>query len=350
MGGLSRRFVKMNELRDSGLDPLIIDAGDLFFSTANINSNNKESELYRAGAILEGYDRVGCDAINIGHYEVLNGLSFLKNMEEKTEIPFLSANLRDSKTNKLLFEPFRIIVKESLKIGIVGVTDKLPDTTMSMIADDYIEAGNHYIDEVSNQADIIVIMVNSDRKTYSELPTVFSNADFIVTSGSTNMTRENTKQKDGGPFLYSCGKQGKYMSVLSVEIEDKKAPIVDVSSHEKNISSIHKRFERLQKKDPNKSLDELYAGQANVLKIIEQNRIKLKESETAIKSAQNTLKFETIPLNKKIKDNPELLAFVDESLATCTSLKPKTAKITPNPKPNKKGKPKPKQKHIGHDH
>jgi len=260
----------------------------------------------------------------------------------------LSANLRDSKTNKLLFEPFRIIVKESLKIGIVGVTDKLPDTTMSMIADDYIEAGNHYIDEVSNQADIIVIMVNSDRKTYSELPTVFSNADFIVTSGSTNMTRENTKQKDGGPFLYSCGKQGKYMSVLSVEIEDKKAPIIDVSSHEKNISSINKRFERLQKKDPNKSLDELYAGQANVLKIIEQNRIKLKESETAIKSAQNTLKFETIPLNKKIKDNPELLAFVDESLATCTSLKPKTAIISP--KPNKKGKPKPKQKHIGHDH
>ncbi|MBT4369485.1 MAG: hypothetical protein HOD18_02925, partial [Candidatus Marinimicrobia bacterium] len=258
----------MNELRESGVDPLIIDAGDLFFSTANLNSTNKKSELYRAGAILEGYNRVGCDAINVGHYEVLNGLSFLKSMEEKTEIPFLSANLRDAQTNKLLFEPFRIIEKGLLKIGIVGVTDKLPDTTKSMIADNYVEAGNHYIDEASKQADIIVIMVNSDRKTYSELPTLFANADFIVTSGSTNMTRENTRQKEGGPFLYSCGKQGKYMSVLSVEMEDKKAPIVDISSHEKNISSIRKRFERLQKKDPNKSLDELYAGQANVLKII----------------------------------------------------------------------------------
>jgi len=341
----------MNELRDSGVDPLIIDAGDLFFSTASLNSTNKKSELYRAGAILEGYNRVGCDAINVGHYEMLNGLSFLKSMEEKTEIPFLSANLRDAQTNELLFEPFLIIEKESLKIGIVGVTDKLPDTTKSMVADNYIEAGNHYIDEASNQADIIVIMVNSDRKTYSELPTLFANADFIVTSGSTNMTRENTKQKDGGPFLYSCGKQGKYMSVLSVEMEDARAPIVDISSHEKNISSIRKRFERLQKKDPNKSLDELYAGQANVLKIIEQNRNKLKESETAIKSAQNTLTFETIALNKKIKDDPELLAFVDESLATCSSLKPKSAKTGSTSK-SKKGKPKPrkKQNHIGHDH
>ena len=70
----------MNELRDSGVDPLIIDAGDLFFSTASLNSTYKKSELYRAGAILEGYNRVGCDAINVGHYEVLNGLSFLKSM------------------------------------------------------------------------------------------------------------------------------------------------------------------------------------------------------------------------------------------------------------------------------
>ena len=55
----------MNELRDSGVDPLIIDAGDLFFSTENLNSTNKKSELYRAAAILEGYNRVGCDAIKL---------------------------------------------------------------------------------------------------------------------------------------------------------------------------------------------------------------------------------------------------------------------------------------------
>jgi len=337
----------MNELRESGLDPLIIDAGDLFFSTANLNPTNKESELYRASAILEGYSRIGCDAINVGHYEMLNGLSFLKEMDEKTEIPFLSANLRDAKTNTLLFDPFSIVEKGTLKIGIIGVTDKLPDTTKSMITDDYVEAGNHYIDEISSKTDLIVMMVNSDRKTYSELPIHFANADFIVTSGSTNMTRPNTPQKDGGPYLYSCGKQGKYLSVLSVDIEDINNPIVDVSAHEKNIKSIRKRFERLQKKDPNKSLDELYAGQANVLKIIEQNRDKLKESEAVIKSAVNTMKFETIALNKKIRDNPELLAFVDESLAACSSLKPKIAKTAPRSNSKKKRKPDLKKKQSG---
>ena len=61
-----------------GIDPLVLDAGDLFFSTTKLDENNKESELYRAEAILEGYNRIGCDAINVGHYEMLNGLKFLK--------------------------------------------------------------------------------------------------------------------------------------------------------------------------------------------------------------------------------------------------------------------------------
>ena len=333
-------------MRDEGIDPLILDAGDLFFSTSKLNPTNIKSEKYRAGAILEGYSRIGCDAINVGHYEVLNGLSFLKQMETENDIPFLSANLRDPVTKSLLFQPYRIVEKGALKVGIIGVSDKLPDTTESIIADDYIEAGNSYIDEVSKEADLVVILVNSDRKTYSQLPEKFANADFIVTSGSTNMTRPNTPQKEGGPYIYSCGKQGKYLSVLTINLSDQTEPIIDVSSHEKNIKSIQRRFKKLQKKDPKKPLEELYANQKNVLKLIEQYRQDLKESEDVIQSAINTVEFQTVALNKKIQDNPEILAFVDESLATCSSLKPKEAKT------NEKSKSKPKYKgnHVGHDH
>ncbi len=302
--------------------------------------------------MLDGYSRIGCDAINVGHYEMLNGLAFLKKMDELCEIPFLSANLRDVETNDLIFEPYRIVEKGTLTVGIVGVTDKLPDTSKSMITDDYIEAGNRYINEVSKKADLVVILVNSDRKTYGDLPVKFANADFIVTSGSTNMTRPNTPQKEGGPYIYSCGKQGKYLSVLTVNYADDDEPIVDVSSHEKNIKSIQKRFERLQKKDPEKPLEELYANQKNVLKLIEQYRMDIQESENVIEEAVNTMQFETVALNKKIKDNPEFLAFVDESLATCSSLKPKVAKVAPKSKQKKKRKPNSKKhdSHAGHNH
>ena len=352
MGGLSRRSVKINEIRKSGIDPLILDAGDLFFSTNKITRNNKESQLFRAGAIVEGYNRIGCDAINVGHYEMLNGLPFLKKMSEKTDIPFLSANLKDPVSKKLLFDPYRIIQKGSLKIGVVGVTDKLPDTCKSMFADDFIESGKHYIDEVSKMSDIVVILVNSDRSKQSELPNQFEDADFIVSSGSNNMSRPNSPQKEDGPYFYSCGKQGKYLLVLNLDINDSSIPLVDVSSHEKRLESIKKRFDRLQKKNPEKSLEEIYAKQDNILKLISQYQAEIVESETAIKSAVNSLEYKTVALNKNVGEDSELLSFVDESLLTCSLLKPEvpTKPAIVNKRINSKTKKPKHNSHTGHRH
>ena len=72
MGGLSRRYVKVQELKSQGKNPIILDAGDLFFSTTNLNNDNIESEEFRSNAIIEGYNKIGCDAINVGKYELLN--------------------------------------------------------------------------------------------------------------------------------------------------------------------------------------------------------------------------------------------------------------------------------------
>ena len=76
-----------------GSDPLIVDAGDLFFSTKKLESWNKKSEQFRAKSILNGYARIGYDIINIGQYEVINGLTFLKSVTKDSDINFISANL-----------------------------------------------------------------------------------------------------------------------------------------------------------------------------------------------------------------------------------------------------------------
>ena len=64
MGGLSRRYVKVQEMRDAGKDPLILDAGDLLFSTTKISDKNKKSEEYRASAILEGFNQTRTSELN----------------------------------------------------------------------------------------------------------------------------------------------------------------------------------------------------------------------------------------------------------------------------------------------
>ena len=54
---------------------------------------------------------------------------------------------------------------------------------------------------------------------------------------------------------------------------------------------------------------------------IKKYRKELSEAEAALETAVNTMTFRSVSLSKKIKDDPTMLAFVDESLATCSSLK-----------------------------
>ena len=339
MGGLSRRYSKVHELKSEGKNPIILDAGDLLFSTTNLNKNNIESEEYRASAVLEGYGKIGCDAINVGKYELLNGLSFLKKMSNTTDIPFLSANLRNAKTKQLLFQPYIIVKRGDLSVGIIGVSSLLPDTSTVVFADDFIQAGNSYIDKLSDETDIIIMLINTDRKSQKSLATNFENADFIVTSGSTNLTRTNVPQSENGPYMFSCGKQGKYLQTIEAKLKDPSSPFVNISDHEKKIKNVKKRFEKLQKKDPEKKLVDIYKDQSNVLKLIDQYRIDLKTSEDAIAKAKNTIIYKTIGLNKKITDDSEMLSFVNQSLSKCNALKPEVKEIK-----------KAKIDHSGHDH
>ena len=100
----------------------------------------------------------------------------------------------------------------------------------------------------------------------------------------------------------------------------------------------------MQKKDPEKSLEHIYSDQQNVLNLINQYREDLENAENAIANAANLMKFQSIGLNKKIKDNSEMLTFVNNSLATCKALSPQKKQLPS--KKNKRGK----IDHSGHDH
>ena len=320
LGGLSRKLVGVNELKKKGLDPIILDAGDLFFSTPEITVNNRKSEIFRAKAILEGYEKIGCDLLNIGKYELAAGMPFLKDIMTSTQIPLISANIRDSKTGKLIFRPYSILERNSLRIGIIGLTNVQSSEKNGFSVDDYKIAGNKYIKQLKSQVDIIALLINADRSTQQKLLKDFPDAHFIYVSGSTHLTRPSNAQNDGGPYVYSFGKQGKYMTVITANISDSKQKLVDVSGYESKIKSINRRFDRLQKKDPGKSLEDIYSNQGNVLQLIEQYKSDLKEAKHSIQSAVNTIKFELLPLDRKVRDDTEMLAFVDKTIATCKSL------------------------------
>ena len=307
-------------MRQEGRDPVILDAGDLFFSTPELNDSNRVSEQFRANAILKGYGKIGCDAINVGHYELSAGLEFLLESARRSTTPFISANLRDADTYKLLFEPYLLIQRQGLTIGVVGLTNLVPDTTSAVVMEDYLAAGRRVIDRIRGRVDVVVVLVNSERKSYGILPQEFPKADLIYTSGSTMMTRPMMKQAEEGPYLYSSGREGRYLNVTDLNIVDKKKPLVNVSYLQENMKYTRRKLDRLGDADPEKSLEELYAGQKNVLNTISQGRAGIARAATTLESAVNTLHFQNAAMDKSIKDDTDMAAFVSQSLTTCSGL------------------------------
>ena len=301
-------------MRKNGTEPLILDAGDMFFSKTDITSNIK-SEKYRCSTMLKGYEKIGCDALNIGKYELLAGVDFLKKMENTYKsIPFISANIKYRNTGELLFKPYVIEERDGLKLGIIGLSNMVPDSMVNLLVDDYIEAGNKFIKNLKNKVDLIVLLVNTDRNSQSSLARNFDEADFVFTSGSTHRTSTSMPQKAEGPYVYANGKQGKYLTVIDLDLKNSKDPISDLSTKEQKVKQLTNRLKRLQKKDPAKKLEDLYSGQDKILNLIKRYRNELGEAKSLIEKSKNKMRFTSLALNKKINDEPEILALVDLAL------------------------------------
>ena len=321
LGGLPRRYTKINEMRDNGESLIVLDAGDMFYSTNKINNNNIKSEKHRCATMLQAYNKIGYDGINIGNYELLTGIKYLIDLQNKyPSLSFLSANIKSKSTNEFIFNPYKIVKRGSLDIGVIGVTNMVPDTMNTIKVDDYIKAGNDQINKIKDKVDIVVMLVNSDRSTHNSLPDKFKNADYIFLSGSTNRTSSSTIQKNGGPFMYSNGKQGKHLTIIDLELNDSSSEIIDVSTFERKIKQLNNRLKRLQKKDPNKELEDIYANQEKILNMIKQYRKELISADSSLNKAVNKTKFTSFALNRKIKDDPELLTLVNSAIETCNSL------------------------------
>jgi 2',3'-cyclic-nucleotide 2'-phosphodiesterase (5'-nucleotidase family) len=313
--------VTIKNMNKEGKNPIILDAGDLFFSTHTLHDSIRSSESYRASAIIKGYGQIGCDAINVGQYELANGLPFLLGITRSTSIPFLSANLRDANTGKLLFEPYIILRRSDLKIGIIGLTDLVPDSIPELIVDNYIITGQEFISKIKKKADIIVMLVNSDRSTYKDLPGHFSEADLIYTSGSTSLTRPMMRQPVEGPYLYSSGREARFLNVTELNIKNKSYPVTNVSYLEEKMNYTRRILDRLQDSDSSKKLEEIYAGQDAVLEKITERRKEIGQTRKILKSAVNTLHFENVPMGKEIIDDESMVSFVNETLSKCNELK-----------------------------
>ena len=120
-GGLARRAHYIKKVREEAQNLLVLDGGDALAMSYFDRPSEREKARKRADFVLKAYEKMGYDAINIGDTDLALGVEYLRSLEKKSKIPFISANLKDKKTGEPIFNPYLVKEIGGLKVGIIGL-------------------------------------------------------------------------------------------------------------------------------------------------------------------------------------------------------------------------------------
>lgn len=115
MGGVAQRAAIINKIRSEEKNVLLLDVGDIFQGTPYFNLYGGELEL-KLMSIMK------YDATTIGNHDFDNGIDGLATQLPNANFPFINCNYDFSSTvlkDKIL--PYKIFVKQGIKIGVFGL-------------------------------------------------------------------------------------------------------------------------------------------------------------------------------------------------------------------------------------
>lgn len=175
IGGLPRQaqFFLISKKSPS----LLLDAGNTMLPAVN------RYEYFKWYYILQIYERMGYDALNLGPYEVALSASQISQMAVKLNIPFVSSNTL-SVDHKPLVKPYIIKEVEGIKIGILGLVETKEALGEGIILEKPEAAVARYLPELLTQSHLIVVLSALSLENLNALAQKFPQIGMILNTGA----------------------------------------------------------------------------------------------------------------------------------------------------------------------
>jgi len=207
-GGFPRRFAYLEAQREAGRPLLILDSGDSLFTEQHIPAEMEPQARAKASAIARAFVTCGTDAMTFGDLDLRQGGNFLKSLVEKHDLPMVAANVKVRKTGDPLFEPYRIIDRDGVKIAVIGLVapevrrivsttneEGATMTTLSkeqhvlleelfddrdVLIEDPIEVARDVVAEVRGEAHMVIVLSHMTPRMTKEFAASVEGVDMIV--------------------------------------------------------------------------------------------------------------------------------------------------------------------------
>lgn len=217
LGGFPRKATVIQELKKEGRPLLVLDAGNLFFKERPFSDIEKKEFALKSEYILDAYQHMGCDAVNVGEADLFMGFEHLKHLQARATIPFISSNLYSKKSGKPVFQAYAIKEAAGIKIGILGLFSDTVSVEPSMTVQDPFKTVRTIIASLQKTCSFIIVLSNlgldGDKKLAKNIPGI----DLIISGRATQRMLEPVKE--GKSIIVQAYRRGQYLGRLDVMVQ-----------------------------------------------------------------------------------------------------------------------------------
>ncbi len=217
-GGILRRSTLVKEIRRTTPDALLVDSGSFFAGGLRDGyTQNTELDMRRSLINLKAMELMGYDAVNIGDDEFNFGRGFFEDNIAKTELHFISANVKSGRIS-----PYVIKEINGIKIGIIGLTDLSAKQKADglKISEPKLALQEAVGELHAKGVKLILLLSHLGESLDLELIQDIEGIDIVV-SGNIHL-KEEPSSKIGNTIILRPSWQGRRLGRLSLSIADGK--------------------------------------------------------------------------------------------------------------------------------
>lgn len=162
IGGMAYLATLAKQVRKKESISILLDSGDIYTGALSKKSTGKlPFDLYSA---------MGYDVVNLGNHEFEYGWNSLLEVMPRARFPVLNANIVHKKSGELIAQPYTILEKEGVRIGVVGVmgVDAFLNATAvfqraELTINDPIASAQFWVDKIIHEVNMIVVLTHQNK-------------------------------------------------------------------------------------------------------------------------------------------------------------------------------------------
>ena len=247
--GLEKASSVISQYKADHPDEIVVtvDNGDFLEGSPLSYFTAKRADEQQRQAYNEAYNQVNYDIGTIGNHEFDYGLDYLYNAMEQSDRQFLCANIVNNDQKPLIGEPYQIIQRSGLKIGVLGLTTTSARKwkNINQLNDFHllsaVQTAQQYVPYLQKHADVVVVVYHGgferdasgtwtditpgENEGYALLEQV-PGIDALITG---HQHRKLSGELFGVPFIQP-GYRGEFVGKITLGLESDSPIVVENSA------------------------------------------------------------------------------------------------------------------------